>query len=443
MGRLLPRGVCIVVAGCLLSTGARASESDAAPVGQLLGDPAQLIGWLRERHPDFQAALARVEQAEQDIHQAGVLPNPEIDLNISDLAVGTTNPQGLSLAQTTAFTVGAQTMIELGKRGPRIDSAVLRRDAAREDSISLLAEKVQSAREAMLHVAYLKLRQAVLEENLAGARHVMELEKNRADRGDLSEIDFQRLALDTQSLEIEVQHNESDFRAALSACRVALASPCSDADVRATLLDTAAPLPATLPETGPSLSQRPDVQAVRMRRASADKDVVLADRHAIPDPTLGVSFTKDLLTIAGNQPTSFGITAGIPIPMFDHGQHDAARARARVTESNAQEKALLEQSTGDVDSLRSRKEWLERSVTTLEKEAVPRSETIRLATRKAFDLGDVNLTDLILAERTHRELLVRLLDMKSDLAITRIGLLSELGIDGEAVRKAIKEGSSR
>ena len=57
-----------------------------------------------------------------------------------------------------------------------------------------------------------------------------------------------------------------------------------------------------------------------------------------------------------------------------------------------------------------------------------------MQTQKAFDLGEVRLADLLLAERAHRDLLQEVLDARFDLFTVRAQLRQALGLDDEVAR---------
>ena len=67
---------------------------------------------------------------------------------------------------------------------------------------------------------------------------------------------------------------------------------------------------------------------------------------------------------------------------------------------------------------------------------VPKSARIIEQTRRAFDLGQAPLADLLLVERAHRDLLLELLDTRFDLFNVRAQLRQQLGLDDQAARDA-------
>jgi cobalt-zinc-cadmium efflux system outer membrane protein len=165
-------------------------------------------------------------------------------------------------------------------------------------------------------------------------------------------------------------------------------------------------------------------------------DEVLARRRRIPDPAVGVGFTHDNLTISGDQANTFAFGVTLAIPVFDRGQHDAAKAAARASEMESMELTALTGARADLDGLLGRKSFLENTVGILQGDAVPRSAGILDTTLKAFDQGEVGMTDLLLARRSHTNLLLNLMDLRFENFTVRNELRRVLGLDAEIARKS-------
>src|SRR5262249_55578374 len=149
-------------------------------------------------------------------------------------------------------------------------------------------------------------------------------------------------------------------------------APCSVEDVGAETLDRAAELPADAPE----LSSRPDLQSFELQRRSALEDATLARHRAIPDPEVGISFTRDWLTVAGDQPYSVTFNLGIPLPFFDTGAHDAAKAEAHARELEATARGTLVEARAEIDGLREKKRYLEDAVRLVTSDSLARSQAV-------------------------------------------------------------------
>jgi outer membrane protein, heavy metal efflux system len=411
----------------------------------LLADPTALASWIRERNPDVGAAAERLEQTRADYRASRLFPNPSLNAGLSDMTVGTTNPPGLAFSDTAIYGVTVSETVEIGKRGPRAASARLRLGAEHESYLAALNDATSDARDALGRIAYLRAKAAALEESLSAARQVLDLQRSRMENGDLSGNDHDRLLVDTMLLESDVAQNRSEYEAALAACRAVLRAPCATGAADLQTLAGAVKLPdglaAGAPATDePPLGERPDLRALDLTRDSAREDARLSRRRAIPDPVVAVGFTRDRLVISGDQPRalSFGVT--LPLPIFDHGQHDAQKADHRAAELEDAATALRERARSAISALLEREGTLDKTLAALVGEALPRSKSVLESTLSAFSQGELSMTDLLLARRTHNDLALRVMDLQFEVFSARSALRRALGLDAELVRQA--EGES-
>lgn len=395
----------------------------------------RLVTWLRTRSAGVQAARERTLASRADVRQAGVAPNPILDVEVGTIPLGATNPPGLGLDDTAHLTIGLSETIELGKRGPRVRGAELRARASAEDQVGTLADRLGDARLALGKAVYARARVASLEDNLRSARELGDLEQARRRAGDIAESELQRVILDAQAVELDVAHGNAELADTLAECQAVLTVPCDLDDTGVDVLDHAAELPA--PTAAASLAERSDLRSLDFQRRGALEDAELARHRAIPDPNVGVAYTQDWLTIAGNQPRSLTFSVGIPLAIFDTGKHDADKAEAHARELDATARGTLEEARAGIAGLASRRKFLEAAVASTVGDAIPRSQSVLEATRKAYETGHVGLSDLILVQRSHRELIARALDLRFELFQTRNDLRRELGLDAGVAREEI------
>ena len=406
---------------------------DSVAVKLLLGEDRLLEAWLIDHNKDVRAAAARVDQASAALRQDRLYPNPSLLASVSDLPVGETNPPGLSTGDTSIYTTVLSETVELGKRGPRIGSAQLRLESERRSYLDTLASKTAEARYTLGRVLYLGARQAVLEDSLAAVRQNVDLQKSRLDNGDLSGNDFDRLEVDEMLLESDVASNLRDSEAALADCDALLAAPCTAPEPVIDLVNAAAQIPAG-EDIQAAIERRPDLQALQLEREASRKDALLAHRRRIPDPNFSLGYTKDNLTISGDQPHTYQFSVGIPLPLFDRGQHDASRAEAHAREVDFSAASARERARADVRSLLERRTSLQKTLDDLLGQAVPRSKGVLEATLEAVNRGGVSMTDFLLARRTHTDLLLKVMDLQFDLFSVRNDLRHALGLDADLAR---------
>jgi outer membrane protein, heavy metal efflux system len=409
--------------------------ADEVRIDVLLGDPKRLASWVEEHNRDVAAASERLEQTRADLRQSRLRTNPSLSAGLGDVPVGETNPPGLHFSDTAIYNLTLSETLELGKRGPRVASARLRLGSERESYLEALNEVIGQARFALGRVAYLKTRTTALDESLSAARQVLELQRSRMENGDLSGNDHDRLLLDTMVLESDVAQSRAEYEASLSSCQAVLFAACDVGTADLSTLAGAVLLPETVSEGEPPLAERPDLRALALAQESARQDAVLARRRAIPDPTLAVGYTRDNLTISGDQPRTLSFSVSLPIPLFDRGQHDAFKAERRASELEDAATARRERARTGIAALLQRKATLERTLDALLGQALPRSKSVLDSTVAAFSQGELSMTDLLLARRTHNDLVLKVMDLQFDVFSTRNELRQALGLDAELVRK--------
>ena len=426
----------------LLAPGAARAQpraDDVASASTLLVSSPNLVTWLRARSAGVRAATERTLQAQADARQAGVLPNPTLDLSLGGVPIGETNPPGLGISDTANFTVGLSETIELGKRGPRTRAAELRAHASAEDGVGTLADRLGDARLALGKAVYARAKLGAVEENLRAAHDLTTLEEARRKAGDISENELQRVVLDAQAVELDVAHGRADLAEALAECRAVLEARCDLDDAGVELLDRAAELPAEIADPAAALAERPDLRSLDLQRRGALEDAELARNRVIPDPQIGVAFTADGFTASGNDPRTLTFNVGIPLAIFDTGKHDAAKAEAHARELQATAHAALALARAGVDGLVDKRKYLEGAVGMLVADAIPRSQAVLESTRKAYETGHLSLSDLILVQRNHRELVSKGLDLRFELFQARNDLRRTLGLDAQAARQEREE----
>ncbi len=355
-------------------------------------------------------------QSSADTRTSRLLPNPVLDASLGNVPLSETNPPGLGFNQTAIYTVGLSETIELGKRGPRIAGAELRQQSAALQVASAERDQLSYARWALGHALHRGLRVATFEESLKDAEHAADLERTRYEQKALSGTEYDRLLLDLANLRADFERERAEYAAALADCAAALGAECELAGAREDDLSGAAQLDVTLSSASASrLEHRPDLQALEAERKAAERDAELARGRAIPDVTLRVGYTHDRFVASGDNRNTLTFGVALPLPVFDRGQHDSARALSRADELRDTRQALLRQSRADLAGLLSRKGTLEKVLAATVRESLPRSSSVLQSTQISFDHGGVSLTDLLLARRTHIALRLSLLDERFEL----------------------------
>jgi cobalt-zinc-cadmium efflux system outer membrane protein len=293
----------------------------------------------------------------------------------------------------------------------------------------------------MTRVAYLGARQHLLEDSLLSAQSMADLTKIRMDRGDVSGVDHARLLLDAERVARDVDDNRSDLQDALADCEATLFAPCQ-AD--ATTLDVAEKSAGgqfAADDLDGVIAGRPDLRALRFEQQAALAEGTLHRRSAIPDPTVGVSFTRDYYEAAGAQPYTVGVSASIPLPFFDRGQFQALASAHRADELSAVVQSAQRHAASDARSLLIRRRVLLSKLANIQRDALPRSKEVVGSTTTAYERGQISMTDLLIARREHASLLLEEADTRFALFSVENDLRRALGIDQNLVGQKPREDS--
>ncbi|MBS1816826.1 MAG: TolC family protein [Acidobacteria bacterium] len=429
--------VALAAALAICSASEAGAQPATAPIADLLRDEGALAAWLASHNRDAAAAAARVSQAQAAALASRLRLNPQVTATLGGIPTGDTNPPGLGWGDTVNYGASVSQIFEIGKRQPRSAAAQFRLSSEQQALSSTLTGSMADAREAMARVLHARSRKSALTEALDTMRQILDLQRVRLERGDLSGIDFDRLQLDAQVVDADLAQATADLTDALVTCQNVLFASCDgtpgDLDAISTLLQ--APDGLLPPGWDAQLPERPDVKALAAEQQAAIQDAVLARRRRVPDPMLSVGFTRDRFVISGNNPRTLMVGVTVPLAVFDRGQHDAARAEAAARELDETQAALLARAQADALALRDRARTLSASLDALRQTALARATDVLTATTDAVNQGELSTTDLLLARRTRTDLSLKVMDLQLQLFLAQNALRQVLGLDAPVARR--------
>jgi cobalt-zinc-cadmium efflux system outer membrane protein len=404
--------------------------ADSAKVNALLRDDRALATWMTKRSFEVSAAKDELAAARAEYRDTQLLPNPNVDLGVSNLALGHSNPKDLPLDKMLVYGVGVSELVELGKRGPRGDAAAMRAHAAERAVASTVGERVADARLALGRLLYAKARANELDQSLTQARAAADVAKGRLDHQALSGVDYDRLLIDLGGVETETVRAHAEADAAQTACDTVLRARCVIDDVDVSVLNR-----ADIAPQAPALDQRPDIAQLSYQAQASQRDATLAGRRAIPDLTFRLGYTRSTFTVSGDQPSTLGLTVSAPIPVFDQGQHAKTAALARASSFTNQRAGALAEAKSTVSSLQTRQQAIATALAKLERESLPRVDAVLRAEEHGLTEGQLDITDLVLARRDAIGLRLQSLDLRFELFSTNNELRQALGLDAALIQR--------
>lgn len=380
--------VRLVVVSLVLAIVAAAPPAGAQPAARLSVDEAVALA-LRE-NPTLRAKQSEYRATQAQEITAGLRPNPVASYNAEQLGNRNVDPQ---------HTVTLGQPIELGgKRQRRLDSA---RAASRVTAAELDDVRRQVVAQVKKAFTDVLLAQATLDlsaDNLKTLDETERLQRIRAEKGDISELELTRIQVQRFAFERDV----TDARQALATARVALRAAIGpDAvspdlavdgalDFREVALDAAA-------LRRRALDARPDLRAAEAARARARADRELARANAWWDVTPQVEYQR-----IGSDNT-FGLGVSVPLRVFDRNQGEVARTRAEVERVDALREAAALQVLTEVDAALATVVSQREKVLLLRDTYLPKAQRARDTVETAYRRGGVSLLDFLDAQRSYRE----------------------------------------
>jgi cobalt-zinc-cadmium efflux system outer membrane protein len=173
-------------------------------------------------------------------------------------------------------------------------------------------------------------------------------------------------------------------------------------------LDSPQPPPAEAVLFRLAQSQEPALRAARARVVAAQAGLAAARRRAWPNPTVGILYENE----AGAGTEAARILSGtlsIPLPLWVGSTPDRARARAALEQARAEQVALGRTLGPRIAQARERVSVHANRARLYGTEILPTLETNLELLRKAFELGEIDLLDVMVAQehflRTQQEAL--------------------------------------
>jgi len=338
------------------------------------------------------AAFALEERARDAAAlQAGAWPNPELALELEDVA-GTGDFSGTSEAQTT---LGVFQRFELGgDRGARRSLAESERALAGFDYATKRLELLARTADAFVDALAAQARLALADEALRVAQDGIAAAKERARAGVASPAEEARAEL----ARAQAEAGRARELAAFTVARERLAALCGEpgAPIDRVLGSLAPPPP--LPELATlraRLAEGPGLARFESERAEREARVALERARRIPDVTLNAGVRR----LSGPEETSLVLGAALPIPVWDRHAGAIAEAEHRVAklarERKAAERALDAQLVAAHAALASARD----EALALERSVLPQAELTLSRVGAAHRAGALSQLERLEAER--------------------------------------------
>ncbi len=357
--------------------------------------------------PDLAASAWEVRSKEAHTLQAGLLPNPELEVEVENFG-GSGEARGFRASETT---IQLSQLVELaGKRTKR------QRVAARELDLAGWDYEIQRVRvfsrtcKAFIDVLTAQDRLALYQEFVSLAEQVLDVVAERVRAGKVSPVEETRARVSLASRRIEHERERHELTAARMALEAAWGGSVSSfGNVLGNLEELPVIPPIDLLVR--RISGNPEIARwgaeMEMRRAA----VVLEKAWRFPDLTLsgGVKRLQEI------EDTAFVMGMSIPLQLFDRNQGGTLEAEYRLARAEEQNRALYVRVNNDLTQACQQlsRAWIE--ATSLKTHVLPGARSAFEAFGEGFRQGKFNYLDVLDAQRTFFEAKARYIQSLADL----------------------------
>lgn len=338
-----------------------------------------------DTNAELSAARHELQAVEATVLQAGVLPNPALEMSVEDRRRET---------RETTFVLNQP--IELGgKRGARITAAERGKDAAVAEFQAKRAEVRGAVITAFFDVLAAQDRLRLAEESAQLAQRGTDVAARRVTAGKVSPVEETRARVAESSVRLELSQAKVELATARKRLASTWGNPVPQFERADGRLDALPELPDLKDLTGRAAS----APAMLRARSELDRRHALAQLESsrrIPDLTvsLGVKRSEEL----GRNQAIVGVS--IPLPLFDTNRGNVLEALRRTDKARDELSATEVRLDGEIAQAYERLNIARQEAEALQKEILPGAQSAYEAATKGFEYGKFGFLDVLDAQRT-------------------------------------------
>jgi cobalt-zinc-cadmium efflux system outer membrane protein len=383
-------------------------SSEAPQTAGSISSPTavDLVRRALQANGELTAARLDLERGRARLRQAGLRPNPTIDLeHTTGRLTGSPDERDLSLGVALPLELG-------GQRQRRFDVAeaeLAATEAEVADRERRLTHEVLGAyADALAALRELQITNDLQDLDVQTTRVV----RTRVEKGDAPNLELNLLLVEADRLRSRRALVEGRMNAALITLGNLIGAPPTEGLAVSTQTGAQPIDPSQVPSTldaaiDAALRQRPDLRLARLNELTTQAGLRLARAQAFPEVTVSGKFIANRTT--NNLPTglvpvptddrllAFGVSIGLP--MFNTNQGAKAEAAVAIRQAQIRREFTEQVVRAEVTSAFRRLEAARAAVTVFEQGVINRSTDNVRVIRAAYELGEFRVTDLITEQR--------------------------------------------
>lgn len=303
------------------------------------------------RNPALKADQSNVDEMRADEISAGLRPNPEFSFTQDGTQIVPHNGVWQPLAGTFLVPSISYLHERDHKRELRLQSAREGTQIAASQHQDLERTMLFTLRTAFVQVLEAKAVVELAKQELDYYDHIIDISDERFKKGDLAEVDFERIDLQRVQYESDLQAADVNLRTAKIQLLQLLndRTPIEQFDVDGPFAFTDQLEPLQQMQQA-ALDSRPDLRAALQSVQQAETNHKLAIANGSTDPTFGGWWTYNASTNNPNADQTLGLSVSVPLRIFDRNQGEKQRTLIDIRRNQQLAEASRAQVFSDVDS---------------------------------------------------------------------------------------------
>jgi len=354
----------------------------------------QALVLVLKRNPELATVGWDRRIAEAELIQAGLKPNPELELELEEFA-GTGDLSGMGSMGTN---LRYSHPFELGKkREKRMKVAKIHRDIIDWDYQEKRLDIFTQTAKAYTVILAAQERLALQEEEYKRAKEVLEVVSQRVEAGKVSPLEIKRagIALSTSGIAVK------QTRRKLVAARNQLAAQwdsqtphfkCVSGSIDLTHFPTFPDLETLYKQ----IKNNPRMARWETQRSLRQAELTLEKSHRIPD----LSLTGGLQRFEENDAFSFTVAVSLPLPLFNRNEGGILAAAHRLARTDMDRQVVAMKIKKELNEIYESFLLSKMEANVLAEEVLPAAKETFAAIQTGYRAGKFHYLDVLDAQRT-------------------------------------------
>lgn len=355
----------------------------------------QALALALMRNPELAGFSWDVRSGEARELQAGLLPNPELGVEVENFA-GAGDRTGFESAETT---VSLSQLVELGgKRAKRARLAGLETSLSGWDYEAKRLEVFTNVTNSFLDVMAAQEQLALQEELLTVAEQVYNTVSERVKAGKVSPIEETRAGVALSTSRLQVEKARRDMRIARNDLAATWGGRAPVFEKAEGVFYTIVPVPAYEKLAGLA-SRNPGIARWSVEMEQREAALELERSMRIPDLTISGGIRQ----YGDTGDSAFVVGVSIPLPVFDRNQGGVLESRYKLAKAGEEKMASeVKVNTALADAYHTlATAYAEASK--LKDDVMPQAQSVFDAVSEGYRQGKFHYLDVLDAERTFFE----------------------------------------